>query len=689
MSVPKSSSRAREGAELAGLPFLPPVPSFLDDDVERPRTAPSTGWSIHERSRSFSGQLAAPRPGPPYRLPDRVYMPTHPPPVPPPGAPLARLSPASARQRAASISTVRSARNRTFVDVLDAQADFTLTNFQDRLRANGARDYGEDVADRNVGIKGSLLDLNDPLYEIRSRSGNHQSVGAARRSRSFVGMNKSETSLHSPSIGGPGSVRNRKSVGRFEDAKASASVKKDRHRSMPSYLNPPPLDETDRPEMPALKVIDIKQKPRRPTIGNDAPSGYREGTGRNAEMGASHRRSGSTKSAKQRTRSISSLHPPSRRSSYSMRASGLIVVDASVRPDSSASDSMDGFDFGDLTLASHRRGDSQDGAIDRGMQPRGLTINPTRSYRRFDFDDVIPERSSSLRPGSMDSTSGATSLSSNPFRPQSRHTANTSVDLTPGLLKNANFSHDSLREPSQPKHRASFYSMKSIKSTLSVRSLKRNPSSTKSAPRATQATQATAFNIDDYISSDDDLERPRHAQLKDEEQLLFNDAGYGMGGFELPGISSMGSSTNLPSATPPKIKTRSRSGSSFAEPRVESQLFHPPPFQMPSYDFGDMEDGEGAGTEEESDDEFLFDIPMTRRDAANRQNRISRYSSFDVEIVEEMEHEKLDIRTLMRIRKEANKAKRFSAISVASQRARSVKGKDKEVDFDGFEADVE
>ncbi|KAK1242930.1 hypothetical protein MKX08_005742 [Trichoderma sp. CBMAI-0020] len=41
-------------------------------------------------------------------------------------------------------------RSSAFVDILDAQGDIKPSNFKSRIQASGTRDYGEDVADRNM-----------------------------------------------------------------------------------------------------------------------------------------------------------------------------------------------------------------------------------------------------------------------------------------------------------------------------------------------------------------------------------------------------------------------------------------------------------------------------------------------------------------------------------------------------------
>ncbi len=60
-----------------------------------------------------------------------------------------------AHQRAESM---RLETAKAFVDLLDAQSEIKPPDFRTRVKATGARDYGEDVADRNIGVNGVNLD---------------------------------------------------------------------------------------------------------------------------------------------------------------------------------------------------------------------------------------------------------------------------------------------------------------------------------------------------------------------------------------------------------------------------------------------------------------------------------------------------------------------------------------------------
>lgn len=59
-------------------------------------------------------------------------------------------------------SSISSLGSRRFKDLLDAQEEIRPTDFRSRLQATGARDYGEDVADRNISRSGKTQIQTSP-----------------------------------------------------------------------------------------------------------------------------------------------------------------------------------------------------------------------------------------------------------------------------------------------------------------------------------------------------------------------------------------------------------------------------------------------------------------------------------------------------------------------------------------------
>ncbi len=128
------------------LPPLPPPPvsRFGDWSVERPVTAPNGAQQGRDRSK-----------GPPvaFRAPVKVKH-----------AHDENEGVQAGFQRASGPSRMTFAHQRAtsmkvestkaFVDLLDAQSEIRPADFRTRVQATGARDYGEDVADRNIAVNG-------------------------------------------------------------------------------------------------------------------------------------------------------------------------------------------------------------------------------------------------------------------------------------------------------------------------------------------------------------------------------------------------------------------------------------------------------------------------------------------------------------------------------------------------------
>ncbi|CAK7231792.1 hypothetical protein SCUCBS95973_008040 [Sporothrix curviconia] len=68
--------------------------------------------------------------------------------------------------------SIRSVNGKGHVDLLDAQSEFKPLDFHSRVKAAGTRDYGEDVADRNIGVNGCNLDSQpvQAYYAVRPRT---------------------------------------------------------------------------------------------------------------------------------------------------------------------------------------------------------------------------------------------------------------------------------------------------------------------------------------------------------------------------------------------------------------------------------------------------------------------------------------------------------------------------------------
>ncbi|RSL45413.1 hypothetical protein CEP54_014277 [Fusarium duplospermum] len=162
----QQAARKRSQAQLSVIdhdidldPAAPPpmVPRFRSFSPGRPTTAPNQAHanSFTSRPRSVARSIRSTNSA--WSVPEKtrasVVRPVErPPPVP---------SIPSHHRRESSIDSFQDG-NR-FVDVLDAQGEIKPSNFRSRVAATGAREYGEDVAERNIGENG--LNLNSPAVK--------------------------------------------------------------------------------------------------------------------------------------------------------------------------------------------------------------------------------------------------------------------------------------------------------------------------------------------------------------------------------------------------------------------------------------------------------------------------------------------------------------------------------------------
>lgn len=150
----------------------PSVPRLRSDGpssagADRPRTAPS--GQLGGTTTSFSTLHTQPMPSlpslpslssgrqkkfGPYRLPPKVATGIHVSSVP---AQPAR-SPGLVSMYSASVRSGESSKAKGYVDLLDAQSMIKPSDFYNRIQATGARNYGEDVADRNMEEKNTIPD---------------------------------------------------------------------------------------------------------------------------------------------------------------------------------------------------------------------------------------------------------------------------------------------------------------------------------------------------------------------------------------------------------------------------------------------------------------------------------------------------------------------------------------------------
>ncbi|KAI0159109.1 hypothetical protein BJ166DRAFT_323073 [Pestalotiopsis sp. NC0098] len=319
--------------------------SAPDDKVDRPRTAPSQDrtWSASRRTGSMKTTpvpalppvlpplpLLSSKPRPPFRLPDSEPSPTFSsfksrstwkllektdksPKTPDLDKPL----PPFARPRSSSTNSNQSGLNG-HLDLLDAQAGINPTNFRQRVQANGARDYGEDVADRNLvesatnmHIAGSRTSFRpasvgsrptsyipsvheepEPESPTDAKLLKRHSLGSSLRTRSMASdIAVTRHSSNRKSVHADSRPRSRVRIDENGGEGLVASIRAEWRKSLPSYIaatGPRELDEF--PE--ALRVkndgtpgsADFKERSRsRPALIQRSSTSDGQGRGKLAD----------------------------------------------------------------------------------------------------------------------------------------------------------------------------------------------------------------------------------------------------------------------------------------------------------------------------------------------------------------------------------------------------------------------
>lgn len=221
----------------------PSVPRFREDILERPRTAPHNGKpgggytfgsnnNTHGRTRSGFSMKSPPNffnssqrnsirstvEPPPLLVPApiskssapnpreiRAYQPTKASKPAEAGAPNTFTPPSALHLRNASHIS-----HKSYVDLLDAHSNIRPSRdvSRDRAKASGVRNYGEDVADRNL----AAFDLNSPEFSYRksvyvsqkggvswhNKEGMPASLAASARSDVLAHEHTASDDIHSP-----------------------------------------------------------------------------------------------------------------------------------------------------------------------------------------------------------------------------------------------------------------------------------------------------------------------------------------------------------------------------------------------------------------------------------------------------------------------------------------------------------
>ncbi|OLN81226.1 hypothetical protein CCHL11_07288 [Colletotrichum chlorophyti] len=722
----------------------PPVPRFRDASVERPSSAPY-GAGPNSSPSSRGGRDSSRGPPLSFRKPRMGSVtsltsglsPTpkrsnNSPAIPFEGDPFRSPSAPFSHSRHVSMHG-NGALAKGFIDILDAQSEIKPSGFQNRVKASGARDYGEDVADRNIGENG--VDLTSERVQAFYASNNGGSPqnqlsepvrpGTAMAHFRDKGQTYSPSQRHNPmemeartkSLTSASQAPFRTTIFSPERSYRQEPIMEDpepvrgrRRQSLGAYVPsvPSALEEEgsirlQRSAFDAPGTSSARQHKRRSTLGGEAPFNelgiftqpvrrtavetplspktssqkpvyvvrhnyslpvqQRLRTSAEAQTESYHHavrppsRGGSVASSKF---SSPTQKPPSKR--HSMPGMGGVVstlldeLPRNARASDAEDDTrgwvgrvevesfVDSADVSSPAPSPHvmRSGHSWRETLDNSVQKPKLLGSPYGKSKLDEIDEHVPMRTSSLRPCSMTSTTPTMSSSSSFLRPVSRHTTTTSVDLAT-TSSCPNDSHSSLHSGTCDQH--SFRT--ALESAL--------PSPMDSAGLG------VGYNIDDYLSSDDDTDadsfitsRHRDWNGGNEEDLLFSNLGYGQGGLQLPGLFD-----GLPNVPDPDTTSPERPGSalrysSLSNPgRFSRRLSLDPRIEAPTLPL-DMLD-------EDEDEDDMYDIP-TRSDLALGRRGTRRISALGTmyQSIEE-EKGKVDVRAAVRLRKEDKARQRAMA----------------------------
>ncbi|RYO92877.1 hypothetical protein DL762_001368 [Monosporascus cannonballus] len=700
----------------------PSAPRLVDPEVrsrERPRTAPSEqpsgGPSLpgaDSQARAGLRKLPAKRQGPPSELPPEVratlatdhHRTLSPPPL------------AFARDRTPSLFSSGSANSKGFVDLLDAQSAIRPSDFYGRVKAAGAKDYGEDVASRNIGENGLDIDSPEAHYLRVPRQPTPDdhfpkisvtSTANRRKSlHSYITASSSTPRSDNPPRGrksqepdtrishNPLQQRSKDILETDSDfviqpsvsKKANRITEKDREPVTPwDALDLEPIQPHDRrdsdlsmtsweehqvPVKPASRRRTVHYAPS-PTLAKPASKRYTLQSLQNIQTHNQEffrRGSDSSRQTELTTPKSSELVRPRR--DLGTHTSPRVSPSPQKPPPAAEFNSPPKY-LGGLSESV------------RSARARSIASTSNKSVKQPHIEVPVPEQSSSLRNYSLSSeTTTYSSLSSNPCRPQSRHTPSTSIDLTPTVpsFNFANFSQATL-PPTMNAATQKGQAMEAMQGS----------SPAKSVSKSQRRQPPPPSGIDDYASSDDSPENPHKPTAESEKDLLFAENGYGSHGSQLPGLPGLFDAAVPRPTTSQSSQTRSARAlhvtsssldsedsflgftSAYSQEPVESgYLGMSSGLRVPQPSHTIAAGVDGSVPDDSSDEELNFDIPRNRT-ASVRQSpaRSRRRRGTANETIEEEEREPAvaDLATITRLRRQIRSMRGISIVVPAGDQS--------------------
>ncbi|KAI0458635.1 hypothetical protein F5B21DRAFT_400212 [Xylaria acuta] len=650
--------------------------------VERPRTAPSSQSGGTTSPSSLQPQRTSELPP----LPKKKYGPYR---LPPRIATDIQVSSASARPAPSpglvsiysdSIRSGESGKPRGYVDLLDAQSRIKPSDFYGRIQATGAKNYGEDVADRNRLEKNTnVKDVKDQEFlpddedakwtpiiskdvdddsddELPRRPRIRHSISSGLRSKHTrthtLDPYPKRTSSRLPphdwdetpkAMSRTASARSERAARRKSMPSFSASASNDPRRSSSAVRrgkekDPDVFPDSLRDRARAATVHERKHtKPNISSKRQSLASSHVEHQTRPkrsdlekplpalppSSKDPSRRRSGTQHNTLVESRllvkqqSLQEIQSPTRGEIYEDTYQQKISLQGAQLPRGrnstrrqlgSTTDFQDSFykssaqqpDHKSQIISSPAKYTDNKGELSQSKHVRKqsmISLSNT-SITTHEIENTIPEPGSSLRHWSLTSETGMSTLSSNPFRPQSGHTTSTSIDFSP-MFPHAHF------DPSIPP----------VPDIALLKSLQSMPRKTRamSSPTPSHMTahrrQSSEFYLEDHASSNDESTTPSRGSY--EKDLLFTETDYSLSGNQISGLPGLfDAAIPAPSPLPDLLTMRAPEH----DPHTVSRLLHFPDF--PEIDSDDS--FENRQRSESSDDEMNFDIPMNRTSLALR-----------------------------------------------------------------------
>ncbi|KAH7134612.1 hypothetical protein B0J13DRAFT_85503 [Dactylonectria estremocensis] len=553
----------------------PMIPRFRDSSIGRPTSAPySSRLSIRSKSVGRNSRVASPAMV--LRPDNDLIQQQLTPPVPP-------IPPKHRRRRSSLGSTNR------FIDILDAQGEFRPSNFRSRVDASGAREFGEDVADRNMGINSSDLSSQAVQAFYRSSVGSSDHWAAPAPCIPKAGYTNSERSTRSRQR-----KRDTASFTKGADISAWNSFSECHEVDVVRHV------DVVRPEYPRGRRIERRAELCCNT-SNDSHSiedrrrSFHSFNARSAER--SRPRPLSLHPSMSNFHDDESYPPPLPRSRprtsggrSEMHGIGNLEVQSQMdeafdepapfpsipgRPRHGRNRSRsESYDWqaqsrrGEPTLALSRPSSSSslDVSRPRAGSLGGSSILP---QRLDDISEHIPVRTSSLGLGSQPCftpTSSSSVYSSNAFtQPLSHHTPSTSIDASMGALSEKLGYDLSPSGPSAGDHTPGYYTNPDDDFNLDALVISRDkrqdgPGIEEPEQRIGDSNYLSGFTDDSDVDSFVGVRSPPGG----EEELLFNEGIYSASG-GLPGLFDSLQSHQAPAALSKSTSARPMSVSS---PRV-------------------------------------------------------------------------------------------------------------------------